>query len=320
MERVTLRGPEDLSQSCRIADLETVALGRSRGIGHITTLSIEGVRLDQELAPFDFTVRSEARGVTLVGGLAQGSVGAVNGCGFEPDSFRLIGSGSEIVGSAPAWTPLMAIAIDVGLIEEAQASLGEARSVLLLEGGAVRVDDSAGEIRATALDMLEAGLDPRSDPQDPVAARELAEAVARAIDADGTTRARVPLRRSVSFALVCDALEFAATRGYRSATIGDICRAVGASETRLREAFRSIVGTSPKSFLTASALNQARAELMDPSDDTTVTEVATALGFWHYGRFAHTYRELFGELPSETLSTARGPCPPIGSAALRGRR
>ena len=34
---------------------------------------------------------------------------------------------------------------------------------------------------------------------------------------------------------------------------------------------------------------------------TTVTEIATAHGFWELGRFPVGYRALFGESPSEAL-------------------
>ena len=53
-------------------------------------------------------------------------------------------------------------------------------------------------------------------------------------------------------------------------------------------------------------LEAARRELMSAErDQTTVTVVALQYGFYHLGRFAGTYRETFGELPSETLKHPR---------------
>jgi AraC family transcriptional regulator, ethanolamine operon transcriptional activator len=34
---------------------------------------------------------------------------------------------------------------------------------------------------------------------------------------------------------------------------------------------------------------------------TRVIDVATEWGFWHMGHFAHDYRVMFGEAPSQTL-------------------
>jgi len=38
----------------------------------------------------------------------------------------------------------------------------------------------------------------------------------------------------------------------------------------------------------------------------TVTEFATACGFFHLGRFAEQYKAFFQEFPSATLRLARG--------------
>ena len=55
-------------------------------------------------------------------------------------------------------------------------------------------------------------------------------------------------------------------------------------------------------YLKQKRLEAARRTLLAASPLTTsVTEVATQWGFFHLGRFARDYSQLFGELPSETL-------------------
>ncbi len=55
-------------------------------------------------------------------------------------------------------------------------------------------------------------------------------------------------------------------------------------------------------YLKQKRLEAARRTLLTAEPLTTsVTEVATQWGFFHLGRFARDYRQLFGELPSETL-------------------
>ena len=58
----------------------------------------------------------------------------------------------------------------------------------------------------------------------------------------------------------------------------------------------------PKRCLLAERLQGVRRALRD-SDRTrsTVTSIATGYGFYELGRFAATYKEAFGEAPSETL-------------------
>ncbi|MGC2655752.1 MAG: helix-turn-helix domain-containing protein, partial [Mycobacterium sp.] len=60
----------------------------------------------------------------------------------------------------------------------------------------------------------------------------------------------------------------------------------------------------PVTHLRNVRLDSARRMLTQPSDGTSVTNVALAAGFSHLGRFSREYSRRFGELPSESLRRA----------------
>ena len=85
-------------------------------------------------------------------------------------------------------------------------------------------------------------------------------------------------------------------------SVEQLATAAGVSERTLRDAFLRYFGVAPVRYLNWRTLHQVRKALKgaDPSV-TTVTEIATQFGVWHFSRFARDYRFLFGELPSETV-------------------
>jgi AraC-like DNA-binding protein len=85
-------------------------------------------------------------------------------------------------------------------------------------------------------------------------------------------------------------------------SIVELSRMVGVPERRLRKLSQEQWGISPTRFLLLRRLHLARYALLraDP-DSATVTKVALDMGFWELGRFAVTYKSLFGESPSATL-------------------
>lgn len=82
----------------------------------------------------------------------------------------------------------------------------------------------------------------------------------------------------------------------------DLTLAADVSERTLRNIFLEFYGLPPRRFLTVHRLHQVRTTLQaaDP-ECTRVTAVAAQFGFWHFGRFAREYRQVFGEVPSNTL-------------------
>jgi AraC-like DNA-binding protein len=82
----------------------------------------------------------------------------------------------------------------------------------------------------------------------------------------------------------------------------DICEAIGVTDRTLRVHCQEHLGTSPHRYLWLRRMNQARRALTQANATTqTVTEIANDYGFGELGRFAVSYRKLFGESPSVTL-------------------
>jgi AraC-like DNA-binding protein len=81
-----------------------------------------------------------------------------------------------------------------------------------------------------------------------------------------------------------------------------LCAEVGVAERTLRMCCTEFLGVSPTRYLLLQRLNRARAALRraDPST-TSVAEIARNNQFLEFGRFAVTYRVVFGESPSVTL-------------------
>jgi AraC family transcriptional regulator, ethanolamine operon transcriptional activator len=86
----------------------------------------------------------------------------------------------------------------------------------------------------------------------------------------------------------------------------ELCTALGAAATRLHQAFHATFGMSPHRYLKLRRMGMVRAMLLSRSGPWhSVKAAALSHGFWHLGQFAHDYRDLYGELPSETLARGR---------------
>jgi|KBSSwiS6_1023812.scaffolds.fasta_scaffold10759_2 AraC family ethanolamine operon transcriptional activator len=102
--------------------------------------------------------------------------------------------------------------------------------------------------------------------------------------------------------LVSRASEFLSRHAAEGVRISELARAAGVSERTLRNAFHAEHGLSPKKFDLRERLCGARRALCNAeSSHKTVTSVACEFGFYELGRFALTYKKMFGESPSETF-------------------
>ncbi len=99
------------------------------------------------------------------------------------------------------------------------------------------------------------------------------------------------------WALVQRCVALVQERQHSAPTVTELCQQMGVSRRTLQNAFLRVLDMGPLAYVKAVRLKQAREAL---KHSASVTEAATACGFWHFGHFAHDYQALFGERPSDT--------------------
>lgn len=85
-------------------------------------------------------------------------------------------------------------------------------------------------------------------------------------------------------------------------SVEDLAREAGVGVRALQVACRRWRGCTPMELLRRRRLNAAREAIRRAGPEETVTSVATACGFFSFGRFAGQYKAAFGQTPSQTLT------------------
>ncbi len=92
------------------------------------------------------------------------------------------------------------------------------------------------------------------------------------------------------------------THIHKQITVAGLAKKFKFSERSLRNYFNEELNISPKQYLTILRLTKVRDELkVQNMEKGLVDYTARKFGFQHMGPFSKTYKEYFGELPSETL-------------------
>ena len=125
--------------------------------------------------------------------------------------------------------------------------------------------------------------------------------LADSAQADMPRRSRQNYRKVVS-----RAREYVLSHPNQVISIVDLCEKLHVSRRTLQNCFHEVLGICPVTYLKALRLNVVRRVLKGgASHAQTVQDVAATWGFWHMSQFAADYRNLFHELPSETLRHSR---------------
>jgi len=83
-----------------------------------------------------------------------------------------------------------------------------------------------------------------------------------------------------------------------------ISKLTARSTRSVHYAFTSSFGFGPLTYFKILRLNAVRKALCDPCEKTAIIDIAAEYGFWHLGHFGTSYKEFFGETPSQTRQQA----------------
>ena len=144
---------------------------------------------------------------------------------------------------------------------------------------------------------------------DPRAAALIHESIVLALSELGDHVHRLQVRR-ISFSkahrLVLQIDAYIRELGPAQVSAEDLSRHLDCSLRTIRASLLAVKGMGLGKYLSTIRLWDARSALETGRPGTLVKTVALEAGFWHMGRFARQYFELFGETPSQTLQRARG--------------
>ncbi|RQO63401.1 transcriptional regulator [Paucibacter sp. KBW04] len=101
--------------------------------------------------------------------------------------------------------------------------------------------------------------------------------------------------------------EFLLAHCHEALSPAQLAAVAGVSVRSLFLGFQRYRGVSPMRMLRELRLRQAHEELLRAEPHSHITEVALRWGFYHLGRFAQEYREMFDESPRDTLASTRRP-------------
>lgn len=245
-------------------------------------------------------------GPTYAGGLTlglvrspQGKSAIWNGVQVQPDTVVCIPPGAEMVFRSFDDTCIIWLFVPMTLLgEHAMSAFHEADSLavqpMCLDDGPLAVQIVTACMAARdGLLQGGAGL---------AGVRDEVVEIARTFVAAYTRRQpHLGIREAHAMKILRKVRHYLRNRIGETICLHDLCEAAAASERTVRNACEIITGEAPMCFLKAMRLNQVRRALLNATTPVRITEIGVRWGFLHMPQFSRDYRELFGELPSETI-------------------
>ena len=305
IQSMSISDPDHLAAALLDAQVEYLRLGPEPFVATLTAIDLGPVRLQIAADHAHISRGSVAsdRFVLMVGLNLTEERALLNGVQIRQRDVVHLGPGAPVIARIVAPIEWGALSIRADAMQAAlpAESIPQDEKFLLHQ-------DCAAHSALAGL-MREAGIMARRDP-----ARFSLSSVRKAMAEDALrfSMAAVghPPWMDASFravqrrvALVRQMEAFLASRMHEPVYSEDLQQALGVPMLTLHNAVVALHGMSVHRYLRLRRLHLARAALLSGGRSVSHVKIAAlSYGFWHLGRFAQDYRELFGELPSDTIA------------------
>lgn len=220
----------------------------------------------------------------------------------------LLRNSEEFMLHAPQGLSLVAANVDFDRFRQMAELHLSARQTALAQGapGLTVTADAAARLRGTLyLILRQSRLRPETSASaeslDKVMDEMLLNAFLDLFAAVDDTHTRTRWGSSVSSYMVRRSRELVEGNVCSPLSILDLCAQLRVSRRTLQSSFQSVAGIGPLEYLRNLRLNAVRRRLGTTAvHELQVGDAAAEMGFFHLSHFARHYRQLFGELPSDT--------------------
>ncbi|HVR54275.1 MAG TPA: helix-turn-helix transcriptional regulator [Pseudorhodoferax sp.] len=242
---------------------------------------------------------------------------------FSAQRLFVLRGGEDFVIHRPAHMELLALTFDASDFDAFLAGQGDAAHLRATIGrGFAEVSEALLARLRGALPLLAWGAHARGRPEPAWTALAQAALMAAVVEVLRCGKAQPRRGRGVlSHVLVGECHRLTLASVHAPPSIEALCARLRTSRRTLQDSFRQVAETTPVDYLRAIRLNLVRDALhRSRTGELDIGEIAAHAGFSQLSHFAHRYRQLFGELPSQTLraemlATAAHACrPPAGGA------
>ena len=296
---------EGYRSSVRGVDIDAVRIGASDASNHVASVSDDHLTITAGRIGFPISHTANTPDTLLIVARIHSAPAGSRWAGIDLSANQtlLYSPGVEHVGVDLAGTCFTFVTTEIERVEQRADQLR--CSLDRLAPGSVRdvtaIDDfSSVSSRLDPIETLREGSDLPGNVLDDLLS-SIAVVLSRREARTGGPGGRPSVGR-----VIHRCIDYAHTVGRRP-SVSELCLVAGVSETTLRDTFVSAFGMPPSVFFRNWALDRAHDRLVSGEPiPGGVSAVALETGFSHFGRFARYYREVFGELPSQTYRRHTG--------------